>query len=126
MRLYRYPKYRNKTSLHVSENFRSAAIDPELPPAVPVKGRGNKESALYTCLGFLFMQDTHVDVQDYFDFHRMTWYLLDLRSDLKFEALPTGLLIRCPNGEVRIVVESQLYPLDERLEAIMPPKEEEA
>ena len=105
-------------SLHVSENYRNAAIDPDLPPAVPKKGRGQKETQRYTCLGFLLIAGTRVDVQEYLDFRHVTWYLVDLKSDLKFEALPSGLLIRCPTGEARVVLDSQLYPLNDKLEVV--------
>jgi len=63
-----------------------------------------------------------VDVQEYLDFRHVTWYLLDLKSDLKFGALPSGLLIRCPGGEMRIVLESKLHPLDAQMQVV---KEEE-
>ena len=57
-----------------------------------------------------------VDPQEYTDFWNMQWYRIELESDLKFGVLPEGLLIRCPGGEVRVVRNSKLVPLNGQLE----------
>jgi hypothetical protein len=114
-------KHRNFSfngSLHLSEDFRAALLASELHTAPLKAGRRDREAELYSCLGFLFTGNTHVDPLEYFDLRHMTWYLVDLKSDLKFGALPSGLLIRCPGGETRIVLDSKLYPLDEQLEVV--------
>jgi hypothetical protein len=114
-------KHRNfsfKGSLHVSRDFRTAAMENDLSPAPLKAGRRDREAKLYTCLGFLFTGNTHVDPLEYFDFCHTTWYLLDLKSDLKFGVLPSGLLIRCPGGEVRIILDSKMYPLDAQLQMV--------
>jgi hypothetical protein len=105
-------------SLHLSEDFRAAPLASDLPPAPLKAGRRDRAAQLYTCLGFLLIEGTVVDVQEELDCRHTTWYLLDLKSDLKFGSLPSGLLIRCPGGEVRIVIESQLYALDEQLQVV--------
>ena len=108
MRLIRNPKYKNKTSLHVADYFRGEIVRTEA--AGP--SRGSKDPQRYQCLGFLFTPGEQVDPQDLNDFKHMQWYRIELESDLKMGVLPSGLLIRCPKGEVRVVRNSELVPLD--------------
>jgi len=110
--------FRFNGSLHVSRDFRTASLDSDLPPSALKAGNRDREAKLYTSPGFLRIEGSVVDDQEYLDFRHTTWYLLDLKSDLKFGVLPSGLLIRCPNGEVRVVVDSKLFPLDEKLEVV--------
>jgi hypothetical protein len=108
--------FRFNRSLHVSRDFCTASLESDLPPAALKAGNRDREAKLYTCPGFLLIEGSVVDVQEYLDFRHTTWYQLDLKSDLKFGVLPSGLLIRCPNGEVRVVVDSNLCPLDEKVQ----------
>jgi len=110
--------FRFNGSLHVSRDFRTASIDSDMPPAALKAGNRDREAKLYTSPGFLRIEGSMVDDQEYLDFRHMTWYQLDLKSDLKFGVLPSGLLIRCPNGEVRVVVDSKLCPMDEKLQVV--------
>ena len=105
-------KYRNKCSLHVADHLRGETIRSEaVGPS-----RGSKDPQRYQCLGFLFPRGEHVDTQEYTDFWHMQWYRIELESDLKMGVLPSGLLLRCPGGEVRVVRNSELVPLDGQLE----------
>jgi hypothetical protein len=111
MTQYRNRKYKIKGSLHVAENFRGEIIRTEVHQARGLQVTNER----YQCLGFLFTCGDQVDPQDLNDFKHMQWYRIELKSDLKMGALPSGLLIRCPGGEVRDVRESELVPLDGQL-----------
>jgi len=63
-------------------------------------------------IGFLFPFNKPVDVADYFDFVNLKWAKEDLFWDLKFRNLPNGLLLRFPNGTVKLVYGNKLCPLD--------------
>jgi hypothetical protein len=115
MTQYMNRKYRNKCSLHVADHLRGETIRSE----VHRKPRGMEVAVeRYQCLGFLFALGEQVDPQECTDFWQMQWFRIELKSDLKFGALPSGLLIRCPGGEVRVVLDSKLYPLDANLEVV--------
>ncbi|HII94316.1 MAG TPA: hypothetical protein HA367_01030, partial [Candidatus Methanofastidiosum sp.] len=48
----------------------------------------------------------------------MQWYRIELDSDLKMEVLPSGLLLRSPRGEIVVVSNSELVPLDGQLQEV--------
>jgi hypothetical protein len=115
MTQYMNRKYRNKCSLHVADHLRGETIRSE----VPRKPRGVEVAVEhYVCLGFLFPQGERVDPQEYTDFWHMQWFRIEMESDLKFGVLPSSLLLKCPGGEVRIVLNSELVPLDGQLEEV--------
>lgn len=122
-------KYRNKCTLHIADHLRGEAVHGDAPRRLaeaegPVRfsqaegpSRFSKESKeRYVCLGFLFTRGVHVDPQDVADFKHMQWYRIELDSDLKMGALPSGLLLRSPRGEIVVVRNSELVPLDGQLE----------
>ena len=105
-------KYRNKCSLHIADHLRGEA---ELSTA---PRRLAYDPDRYVSLGFLFPPGERVDPQEFTDFWHMQWYRIELESDLKMGVLPSGLLLRCPGGEVRVVHNSELVPLDGELEVV--------
>ena len=105
-------KYKNKVSLHVADHLRGDIVRCEIHQARGVQVTNER----YTCLGFLFTPGEWVDPQDVNDFKHMQWYRIELDSGLKMGVLPSGLLIKCPGGEVRVVRNSELVPLDGQLE----------
>jgi len=119
MTQHRNRKYKIKGSLHVAENFRGEIIRCEVPVGQG-KPRGAQAAAeRYVCLGFLFTRWQQVDPQEYADFWHMQWYRIELESDLKMEVLPSGLLLRSPRGEVCVVRNSELVPLDGQLQEVV-------
>jgi hypothetical protein len=115
MTQYMNRKYRNKCSLHVADHLRGEIVHSEIPR----KPRGVEVAAQrYQCLGFMFTRGERVDPQEYTDFWHMQWYRIELDSDLKLGVLPSGLLIRCPGGEVCVVRNSDLVPLDGQFEVV--------
>jgi hypothetical protein len=125
MTQHRNRKYKIKGSLHVAENFRGEIIRSEAAgPSRGSKAEGSarfsqkKDPDRYQCLGFLFTRWQHVDPQEYADFWHMQWYRIELESDLKMEVLPSGLLLRSPKGEIVVVRNSALVPLDGQLQEV--------
>jgi hypothetical protein len=115
MTQYMNRKYRNKCNLHIADHLRGETIRSE----VTRKPRGVQvTTGFYQCLGFLFPPGERVDPQEYTDFWHMQWYRIELESDLKLGVLPSGLLLRCPGGEVCVVRNSELVPLDGELEEV--------
>ena len=118
MTQHRNRKYKITGSLHVAENFRGEVIRCEVPVGQG-KPRGAQAAAeRYVCLGFLFTRGVYVDPQDVDDFKHMQWYRIELESDLKMGVLPSGLLLRSPKGEIVVVRNSELVPLDGQLQEV--------
>lgn len=66
----------------------------------------------YRAIGFLFSDDQSSEIADYFDFTHLRWAQEDLYWDLRNLNLPTGLLIRLPDGNVKIVLGNILDDID--------------
>ena len=73
---------------------------------------------IYKCLGFLYGKHQSVYPEDYFDFLNKTWLLIELQSDLRFGVLPSGMLIRSPGGQIYVVLNAKLVPLDSALKVV--------
>ena len=67
----------------------------------------------YKGMGFLYGKYQSVHPEDYFDFLNKTWPLIELQNDLRFGVLPSGMLIRTPDGQIRVVLNAKLFPVDE-------------
>lgn len=72
----------------------------------------------FCCLGFIFNPAMESDLYDYVDFKYTTWTRTQLESDLKFEALPSGMLLRSPEGLACVVMNSKLCFLDSQLKVV--------
>ena len=72
----------------------------------------------YKCVGFLYGKYQSVYPEDYFDFLNKTWALIELKQDLRFGVLPSGMLLRSPGGQVYVVLNCQLVPLDAALKPV--------
>lgn len=75
----------------------------------------------YVSLGFLFNRSSTDFVADYIDFVNLQWTKEDLTLDLKYNNLPTGLLLRYPNGHARVVAGTSTYLLTSDLRPISCP-----
>lgn len=121
MTQYMNRKYKNKATLHVADHLRGETLRSAEGPSRGSKAEGSarfsqkKDPQRYVCLGFLFTRSERVDPQEYADFWHMQWYRIELESDLKMGVLPSGLLLRSPKGEVCVVRNSELVPLDGQL-----------
>jgi len=67
----------------------------------------------YYCIGFLYPKNRSIPIEDYFDFPHKQWTRMELLSDLHFSVLPPGLIFRTPLGDVMIVLQNKLFPLNQ-------------
>lgn len=66
----------------------------------------------YRAIGFLFSVNQSSEIADYFDFTHLKWAKEDLDWDLRNHNLPTGLLIRFPDGHVKVVLGNTFKEID--------------
>ena len=71
----------------------------------------------YKCVGFLYGKYQSVYPEDYFDFLNKSWLLIELQSDLRFDILPSGMLIRSPGGQIYVVLNTKLVGLETAFKA---------
>ena len=74
--------------------------------------------SIYRCLGFLYRKQRAVYPEDYFDFENKTWEFKELQQDLRFGVLPPGMLLRSPGGQVYVILNAKLVPLDAALKVV--------
>lgn len=74
----------------------------------------------YRAIGFLFSDNQSSEIAEYFDFTHLKWAKEDLDWDLRNLNLPTGLLIRFPDGNVKIVLGNTLKEMDKGVRPIAP------
>ena len=72
---------------------------------------------IYKCLGFLYGKYQSVYPEDYFDFKNKSWALIELKQDLRFGVLPSGMLILSPGGQIYVVLNTKLVGLETALKA---------
>lgn len=71
----------------------------------------------YRPIGVLFVSGAPRNLQEYMDLRKIVWDPLQLRYDLKYGVLPSGLILR-EAERVMVVLEKRIHALDSAMRVV--------
>jgi len=80
-------------------------------------GQVEQSEKYYRSIGVLFVSGAPRDLQEYMDLRKIVWDPLQLRYDLKYGVLPSGLVLR-EAERVMVVLEKRIHALDAAMRVV--------